>query len=482
MEVELLKRQATQGVMLLGLRRILLQVILTISNIILARLLYPRIFGTFTILYGIVTLSAIFAGLGLSQALVQDKDEPGKERLQTIFTLNLALSLIVVIIIILSAPYVYMFYRDQLGKEGIFYLRLLSLMVIFRGLKEISVILLERKLDYVRIIIGEVLEMFILQGVTIILALTGLGVLAFIIGMLVSNLMAFFIFFILAPWPIGLRFNWQPIKRLLSIGLNFQANTFIGGVNAAIIPFFIGKVSGSSAVGYLNWAGGLATFTRIIAELLGRVIFPVCARIQNNQKLTGRIIEKSIQISCLTTFPLAAILIALARPVAYLIYTAKWLPGVPALSLMCLQSIFLVIGLILTQTLLALGQARTVRNVSLFWAILQWLLTIPLVIKFGFTGMAVAGVLVSATFFIPLKFLRQKVKIEIASHIWPYFVYSLITGGVVFILNYNYPAKRIVDLVLMAGFGGFVYLSLVFSFKRRSVNEDWLLLKRILVK
>lgn len=479
-EVGFLKKRAVSGVFFLGFRRIIIQIILTGGNIILARLLFPQVFGTFAIAFGIVSLLSIFSSLGLGPALLQKKGEPKKEELQAAFTIGLLLSSLVTGLIIILAPFFFRFYREQLTDSGIFYLRLLSLAIIAPILRGVSSLLLERRLDYPKIVIGETLEILIMQTVTIVLAVAGFGVSSFIWGTLISRFLTSIVFFILAPWPIGLRFSLEPIRKILPFGVNFQINTIVGALNGAVVPFFVGKVSGSSAVGLLNWAGGVATFPQAISEILGRLIFPVCARVQDNQRLLRLIIEKSIQLSCLTAFPLVIILVALARPVTYLIYTDKWLPGIPALYFFSLQSIFVILGGVLMQALLALGEAKTIRNISIFWAALQWILTVPLVFKFGFTGLAIAGMLVSSTFFVPLSFLRKKVQFEIGRHVWPYLVYSLIGGGVTFWFNLRFPAQGILDLILVASFGGIVYLFLIFAFKRKEIIKDVIRVKRIL--
>lgn len=479
-DLGLLKRRAVSGVFFLGIRRVVLQVILTGSNIILYRILFPGDFGAFAIALGIVNLLAIFASLGLETALVQKKDEPKKEELQATFTITLFLSSLTAILVIMLAPLLTSFYQEQLGKAGIFYLRLLSLFLVVSGLRGVSSMLLERRLDYFRLVIGEVSETLILQATTILLALKGFGVLSFIYGSLTARFLGFIIFFILSPWPLSLRFSLKAVRGILPFGVNFQLNTIVGGLNGAVVPIFVGKVAGSAGVGFLNWAGGLAVAPRAIPEIFSRLIFPVCSRSQDDKKLLKVIIEKSIQLSCLTSFPLIIILVALAYPVTYLIYTDKWFPGIPALYFFSLQSIFVIIGGIFTQTLLALGEAKTVRNISLFWAILQWALTVPLVFKFGFIGLAVASMLVSATFFIPLALLRKRVEFKIAPHVLPYLFYSLIAGAVSFWFNNQRPAQKFLDLLVFAGVGGLVYLILIFIFERKEIIEDFIRVRKIL--
>lgn len=476
----LLKRQAIKGVFFLGFRRIFLQIIITGANIILARLLFPEVFGVFAIAMGFVSFMSIFSSLGLEPALIQKREEPKKEDMQSVFTVSLLLSLLTMGITFLLAPFFFRFYQDQLGMQGVFLLQLLSLAIPLQTLKGISGVLLERRLDYFRLTMGEVWEIIVLEATTVILVLSGFGVLSFVWGIILSKLLGFIGFFFLAPWPVGLRFSLERVRGIIGFGTNFQLMTIVGGLNGAVVPIFVGKVSGTTGLGLVNWAGGLAAFPRGIPEIFGRLTFPVCARAQDDLKLFRTIIEKSIQLSCFATFPLIMIMAALAYPITVLVYTDKWLGGISAFYFFSFQSIFLVVGGIFTQALLAFGEAKIVRNVTLFWAILQWVLTVPLVFKFGFTGLAVASALVSSTFFLPLIYLRKKVEFEIARHVWPYLVFSSVSGIVVFFLNQKYPSRRIVDLVLMLGLGGLVYSVQILLFKRGEIMEDISEVKSIL--
>lgn len=477
-----LKEKAVTGLIFLGIRRVLVQLVLTVSNIILARLLFPSVFGAFSIMFGIISLLSLFSSLGLETALVQKKEEPGKNELRTVFTLRFFLSGLITLLIMIISPAIFGFYQKELGGEGIFFLRLLALVSIGFGLKGISAALLERRLDYFRLAVGDAIETLAVQAITVILAFRGLGVLSFVWGNIIGRFIGFLAFFVLAPWPLGLSINFSSIKKILPFGLNYQATNLIGGFSSAMIPIFVGKVSGASAVGYLNWAGGLAAVPQVFSEMLGKLAFPLSSRAQNDRKVLRNLLEKSIQLSCFTALPLVAVLLSLARPITYLVYTDKWLVAIPALYFFSLQSIFSTLGNVAIQTLFALGEAKAVRNISLLWTFMQWLLAIPLVLKFGFTGFALAAFLVSVTFFIPLIKLRRKFEFSVAGHFFPYFFYSLAVGVITFKLNQYYPVKKILDLVFLTAAGGAVYFALVLVFKRKALIEDITKLKDLYFK
>ena len=104
MEKETLKKRAAVGIVVLGVKRVLIQVVYTISNIFLARILFPQDFGSFAIVTFISTFLIVFTDLGLGPALIQKKSELEKNDLQTAFTIQISLALSVTLLNFLSAP------------------------------------------------------------------------------------------------------------------------------------------------------------------------------------------------------------------------------------------------------------------------------------------------------------------------------------------------------------------------------------------
>jgi len=475
-----LKKKAVGGVFFLGLKRFLLQFISTGSNIILARILFPEDFGAFAIALGLVSFWSIFASLGLEKALIQKKTNLTKGEIQSTFFFSILTALAAALLIFVIAPFLYQLYPSQLGKQGISYLRLLSFTLIALSLRNVSVAIIERKIAYEKILIGEVIEMTIMQGLTVFLALKGYGVFSFILGTFFGRFAGALIFYILSPWPLGLNISTRFIRKLWDFGINFQLNTIIGSFNTAMLVLFIGKISGAPAVGFLNWAGGLAAFPRAVSDIVGQMIFPICSRVQDDRLLLRLIIEKSAQFISFAAFPLIALLAALAKPITVLIYTDKWLPGLPAFYFFSLQSILLIFGSIFMQILLALGKARVVRNITLVWVVVQWVFALPLVLIYGYTGLAMAGALDSATLFIAFIKLRKEIQFELLPQVKPYLFLSLFTGLIIFIAQMKYPIESVVGLLFWLCIGAVLYLAIVMIIKGRQIIQDLYSLKKIL--
>ena len=68
-----IREKVASGIVILGVRRALVQVIVTSSNIVLARLLAPEIFGAFAIISFLVSILGLLTSFGLGPALIQKK-------------------------------------------------------------------------------------------------------------------------------------------------------------------------------------------------------------------------------------------------------------------------------------------------------------------------------------------------------------------------------------------------------------------------
>lgn len=477
----LFKRKVARGIFILAIRRVLYQLILTSSNIVLARILNPSVFGSFTIISFLILTLGILSNFGLGTALVQKKEAATKQELRAIFTVLCFASVVFIVLIYFLAPLAHILYGGKLNVQSIFWLRLFSISVIIGQVSTISMRLLERHLEFKKLAIGEVFSVTAIQIITILFALKGFGMGSFVLGNLLGGIASFFIFYFLSPWPIGFTLRLSVVKSFLPFGLNFQANSIIGAINGAVVPGFVGAVSGERAVGLVSWAGGIRQVGLAPFDVIEKIIFPAVSRSQDDKKLLKMLIEKMIKFSCMFSFPILALIFALAPSIVSIIYTSEWMEGLTALYLSIIQGIFILLGAVMIDVLLALGRADSVRNISIFWAVLQWILTVPFVLLWGFNGVVLAGVMVSATFFIPLVQVRRYVSISLWPYVVPYLFYSILTGIVVFLSGKFLVIDSVWELFSVSLIGGILYGTILVIFERKKIMQDITKLREIAI-
>lgn len=469
-----LKKKAINGILVFGIRRVLIQLIQTTANVILARILFPEDFGVYAIILLLISIFTLICDLGLTVGLVQSREEPTVKQLRTIFSTHLLLGMVATALMFSLASVFNYFTGGQLGQNSIFLLKLASLSLIFFNFRLISFALLERNLHFNKMVVEEVIELAIFEGIVIVLALLGFGVASFIWGMVASRLIGSLIYFILFPWKLGLRFSINDLKPFLKFGIPFQLNSLVGSINGAVTPIVVGGLVGTKALGLVTWAGGVGSFPKSASDIVARAIFPIIARSQHNQKLLISITERAIHFTNLITFPLVVIMIILAEPITYIVFTDKWKEAIPALYFFTFQSVFMAINQVLTFVLLALGKSKIIASISFASTVLIWILAIILVKTFGFLGIAVASLMTCGILIILLKELKKLIPINLLSCIVPYIPFTIILVIGLFLYIARFPIHSLLELILAVIFGAMLYGIPIFIIRFKIIKEDML--------
>lgn len=467
---EVISHRAVSGVLILTLRKFALRAVSYLGGIFLARLLAPEIFGIFAIVSFIINFFAFFSDVGLGAALIQKKDQLTKKDLAVTFTFQQILVVIVVVSIYLLAPVFALKY--QLDSQGIWFIRIFSLSLFLTSLKTIPSILLERKLKFNQLIWPEVVEVISFQALAVGLAYLGFGVWSFVIGLLIRSILGVVVLYAISPWRPSFDWDFKIVKKLVSFGIPFQLNGFIATIKDAVMPIFVGAVSGAAAVGYLNWALTFSKLPILFMSDIFRVTFPTYARIQHDQVMLKKAIEKTIRFTNLFLFPAVFLLAATTKPIVSLIFTDKWLPALPAFYIHLFGILVVGIANTFMDTLWALGKTKIATKLLIIFTLINWLTSVPLVYLFGFTGAMIGSVIVLYVS-LPLTwyYLNQIVKISVFPLILPAFIASAIAGLLSFYLT-NLLASNILGLMLCLLTGGLSYLLILFILERKQLLLD----------
>jgi PST family polysaccharide transporter len=473
-----LKRLVAKGIGWLLVKRVFTQVILTFSNLILVRILFPQDFGIIVIIQFLVTIFWVFADLGLGRSLIQKKEEPDVVLLQSVWWTQVGLGLVVVGILWFASPLLVAYYGGHLPERAIEWIRILAVSQILVNMSGVSAVLLERRLDYKRIFIVETSGLFVTQVSTIILAIFGFGTVSFVFGALIGRVVAFFVYFKLSPWQWGFHVSLNDLKPLLSFGFSFQISIWLSIANGAVFPLFVGRFpcpggwSVAQSVGFVSWASGVAALSGAMGEVINQFIFPLMSRLQEDKLLATEYFKRALWIVAVTAFGAVSLFFPLARDLISFVYTSNWLPALPAFYLALVQITIMAVTSLALNTLLAFGDAGYYRNMHFLWTVLQWGLTIPFVLLFGFWGVVLAGVLVSATALFALVRLKRYINLSYTNIVIKPLIVALSTGLLVFGLINIFPIDNFYHFFLAFVLGAGTYCCLTFLFMRKEFIEN----------
>lgn len=392
-----IKFKAFKGVFTLTFRRLILKVIDTIGLIILARTLTQDVFGVFGIVSFVVfTFLSFFSDIGFGAALIQKKGTLTKDDIHTTFTIQQSLVTLLLIIAWFSSPSISNFY--DLGSQGTWLIRILSLSLFITSFKTIPSILLERELRFEKLVIPEIIETIVYNALAVYMALAGFGVWSLVIAILARVVIGAITLNLLSPWKIGWAFSHASARSLLSFGVPYQLNSVLALIKDNITPTLIAYWYGPAAVGFVNLAQNIATRPMEIINIVSRVMFPAYSRLQHDTERLKRWIEKSVSFMAYLYMPAITGLLITARPILEYLYadkSAKWLPSLPTLLLFLAGAYPIIITTTYTNALYALGKPKVVLALMAIYTVLTWVIGVPLIYQYEFVGIAIAGLIIT---------------------------------------------------------------------------------------
>ena len=454
-KISQVKKKTVKGLVALIARTGLLQVIAVLATFILTVFLDPAQFGVFAIVAAAVDILVYFSDIGLAGALIQ-KQEINDEDLATTFTIQQILSLLLLVFGFIAGSLVANIY--SLSSAGIWLFRALLVSVFLSGLKTIPSVLLERKLDFIKVATVQIIETIVFYGLAVTLAWKGFGVTSFTVAVLIRSLVGLVMIYILAPWRPKIGINKVSFKKLVSFGMPFQLNSLLGLIKDRILVAYYGAVLSPVNIGYLQWAERWSLFPlRMVVDNVSKVTFPAYSRLQEERDHLVKAIEKSIFFTTLFIFPILIGLLVLA-PVALIVIPKyqKWQPALLALGLFSINAMWSSISTTITNAFAAMGKIKINLKLMLMWTALTWILTPLLMSKYGYNGVAAASAIVASTSIIPMIIIKRILPVRLLSNLFPQLMSSLFMGAVLWYLSRRFT---IYDLrfTIFIPFGAILY-------------------------
>jgi O-antigen/teichoic acid export membrane protein len=416
----------------------------------------------------------------LAAALIQKKESLTKEDLTTTFTLQQILVICAVIIALLLTPIVRNFYH--LDPEGVFLYESLIISFFLSSLKTIPSIILERDLRFDKLVIPQIFETIIFNGVALVLAIKGFGVATFAWAVLARGLGGLIVMYIVSPWRIQIGISKSVAKKLLSFGIPFQANSILALIKDDLLIAYIGKVLPLAQVGYIGFAQKWAfTPLRLIMDNVIRITFPSFARLQNNKEALTKGIEKSLFALCLLIFPSLTGLVLLAPSFIQIIPRYhKWEPAILSLGLFAINAALSSISTPLINAINAIGKIKKTLYFMVGWTIATWVITPIALIYFGFNGFALSSAVIATSIVIVVWVVKKEIDFSLKPIFTPIFA-TIILGVVLWVLTSSVKLN-IYGIFATIVFGIAIYFSVVFLMARKSLIADFKVIRRQFVK
>ncbi len=451
-------------------RQLLVKGIDLAGSILLARLLAPESWGVFLIVSWVVQYATQIGTFGFGAALVQQAGPPTESALRTVFTAQATASFVLCAALWPVAVPIAAHYNLPGGGEWL--LRILGFSIVLASLRTVPSVLLERALRFDRIALVEVAETAVFQACAVALAWNGFGVWSFVLAVLARGVAAVALLYAYHPWIPRPGFDRTAWRDLVRFGIPYQGNSLVSAIGEGFIPLVIGTLLGKTAVGFAGWAMNLVNHPTRLLWSFEKVMFPVFSRLQADTSACGRAVEKAARVNALIAFPLQIGLLALAPEIVEVVFTAKWLPAVPLVSILILANLHVGPTMPVGNALLALGESGFWFRICLLWTAFPWIAGIPLVRALGLPGYGVVMLAMAGTILIPVRRLRRRVPFFLWPQVRAPLLAASLAAGVISLAKATLYRGELQSLLLLVGLFAATHALALWGLAGSALRED----------
>lgn len=465
------KERSVRGVVVLTGRTFILQVIALVAQLFLFAYLGKYEFGVFAIVSAIINFLVYFSDIGLAAALIQKKEKPTETDLRTTFTVQQVLVVLLIILVFFFSGTIASHY--SLTPDGVYLLYALAFSLLLSSLKSIPSVLLERKLEFVKLVFPQILEQVVYNVVLVVFAIEGFGLKSFIIAVLARGFVGLVAIYLIQPWRPGFAFSKDTLFGLFKFGVPYQVNTFLATFKDDGMTLILGGILGPIGVGVLAFAQKIARLPlTFFMDTVTRVTFPAFSRMQEAKSDLERSVTRSIFFICFLVFP-SLVGITILAPILVMAIPRynQWTPALIPLIFISINFMFAGATTQLTNLLNAIGRIKNTFYLMIMWTVLTWVFVPALAYKFGVVGASVGYSLVGASSIVAIIIAKKYVNFSITDSMVKPAIGAVAMGLALIIAKPFFP-QTITSLAELAILGLIVYLSAMFGIVGVGLVED----------
>ena len=280
-------------------------------GLVLARLLTPQEYGLIGIILLFIAVFNTIVDSGFTNALIRKKDVKDVDY-NTIFIVNMVLSLLLFALCYFSAPYIASFFNEpQLTPLT----RVMGVIVVVNAFAIIQRTILVKKIDFKTQTKVSFISSVASGLLGIGMALAGMGVWSLVGQQISRQLLNSLLLWLWGSWRPRLQFSLDSFKEQFSFGWKLLVSSLIDTVWREIFQVIIGKYYAAAALGQYTRAKQFGDiFSSNLTNVVQRVTYPVLSSVQDDKEKLKQGYRKIIKVTMFVAFVCMLMLAAISRP------------------------------------------------------------------------------------------------------------------------------------------------------------------------
>lgn len=455
-----LKQEALSGIIWTFTQQFGTQIISFVVSLVLARLLLPGDFGMIAVFSVLMAVGNVLIDSGLTNSLIRTAETDDTD-FSTVFYFNLLVSVLSYLLIVLTAPWVSLFFHMP---ELTDIIRAYAVVLPIGAFSAIQRTIFTKKLDF-KTQLKVQIPSLIISGISgIVFALTGFGVWSLVYMAIIQSVVSTVQFWIYSKWRPQRAFDKNKFNIHFNFGYKLALSALLDIVFQNIYTVLIGRFFNTTQLGYYNKANSMQQLpVTSLTGPLNRVTYPLFSKIQDNNDRLKEVYKKLMKMVIFIVAPLLTVLGVLGEPLFRFLFTEKWLPAVPYFQILCITGILLPIHSYNLNVLKVKGRSDLFLKLEIIKKILI-VISVVISLPFGIIGLLWGKVATSViALFINCHYSGKFLKYNLwkqMSDLLPSIFLSIIMGGGTLLLD-TALLTELSDLLRLLAGGGFAIFSYI---------------------
>jgi O-antigen/teichoic acid export membrane protein len=328
-----LKSKTVKGVGWSAVDNITQHLVTFVVGIVLARLLSPEDYGLLGIIAIFTAVCQTLINGGFSSALIRKKDVTDDDY-NTVFIVNLIMSLLLYGVIFICAPLIAEFFKRE---ELIALTRVSSMGMIIGAFAIVQQTRLTKRIDFKTQTKISFTAAIISGVIGITMAFWGFGVWSLVAQQLSSRVIRTTLLWVFNKWIPQLRFSSKSFHELFGFGWKMMLSGLLNTVWKELYQVVVGKFYSPATLGQYTRSKSFSNmFSSNLTSVIQRVTYPVLSSTQNDMERMIAAYRKIIKTTMFVTAVCMFFLGAISEPLLYCLIGPKWHEAAIYLPLICI--------------------------------------------------------------------------------------------------------------------------------------------------
>jgi teichuronic acid exporter len=352
--------------------------------IILARLLTPHDFGIMALMVVFVGISNALVEGGFGAALVQ-RANPSREEVSAVFFFNIAMSVVVGVVLAMSATWVARFFNEPV-LQAVTYVAAINVFVTSLGMVQLA--LLIKSLNFRAYFFVTVISSVLGGVLAVLMAWQGYGVWSLVGQSLAIGGVSTVLLWYCVAWRPIMVFRWAGLAPMWRFGSAVMVSGVLETLVGRLSSVVIGRAYAMADLGLFSRAESTRDMaSTLVSRTVTRVAFPVLSAAAGNPQLARNALRKILRMVMYFNLPAMAALAMLAPQLIPLVYGPQWAASVPFLQILALAGLLAPMCLVNLEYLKSTGKATLYFRVEM---VKKMLVVIAIAATFSISIAAIA--------------------------------------------------------------------------------------------